>query len=72
MKLFHSIAFRFSAASGAALAATVLLLTTIGAVNVRRQAVEGFEQSSQARIVQADESLDSNVREVEQNFTYLT
>jgi methyl-accepting chemotaxis protein len=70
VKLFHSIAFRFSAASGAALAAT--LLTTIGAVNVRRQAVDGFAQSSQARIVQADESLDSNFREVEQNLTYLT
>ena len=72
MKLTSSIAFRFSAVSGAALAVTVLLLTTVGARNVRQQAVNEFERSSQVRIVQADESLDTNFREVEQNLTYLT
>ena len=72
MKLTKSIAFKFSAVSGAALAVTVLLVTAIGALNVRRHAVDEFSQSSQARIVQADESLDSNFREVEQNLTYLT
>jgi methyl-accepting chemotaxis protein len=51
---------------------TVLLLTAIGALNVRHQAVDEFEQSSHARIVQADESLDVNFKEVEQNLTYLT
>jgi methyl-accepting chemotaxis protein len=58
--------------SGAALAVTVLLLTTVGARNVRQQAVDEFERSSHERIVQADESLDTNFREVEQNLTYLT
>jgi methyl-accepting chemotaxis protein len=72
VKLTSSIAFRFSAVSGAALAVTVLLLTTVGARNVRQQAVNEFERSSQVRIVQADESLDTNFREVEQNLTYLT
>ncbi|WP_035996013.1 methyl-accepting chemotaxis protein [Paraburkholderia caribensis] len=72
MKLTDSIAFKFSAASGAALAVTVLLLTTVGALNVRHQAVDEFEQSSHARIVQADESLDVSFKEVEQNLTYLT
>jgi methyl-accepting chemotaxis protein len=69
LKLTDSIAFKFSAASGAALAVTVLLLTTVGALNVRHQAVDEFEQSSHARIVQADESLDVSFREVEQNLT---
>jgi methyl-accepting chemotaxis protein len=72
VKLTSSIAFRFSAVSGAALAVTVLLLTTVGARNVRQQAVDEFERSSHERIVQADESLDTNFREVEQNLTYLT
>ncbi|CAG9195075.1 Methyl-accepting chemotaxis sensory transducer with Cache sensor [Paraburkholderia sabiae] len=72
VKLTGSIAFKFSAASGAALAVTVLLLTSVGALNVRHQAVDEFEQSSRARIVQADESLDVNFKEVEQNLTYLT
>ena len=72
MKLTSSIAFKFSAASAAALAVTVLLLTTVGALNVRHQAVDEFEQSSHARIVQADESLDGTFNEVEQNLTYLT
>ncbi|MGF6773684.1 methyl-accepting chemotaxis protein [Paraburkholderia sp. GAS199] len=72
MKLTRSIAFKFSVASAAALIFAVLLLTTVGALNVRRQAVDAFEQSSHARIVQADESLDVNFRDVEQNLTYLT
>ncbi|MEI6003023.1 HAMP domain-containing protein [Paraburkholderia bengalensis] len=71
MKLTSSIAFRFSAVSGAALAVTVLLLTTVGARNVRQQAIDEFERSSHERILQADESLDSNFTEVEQNITYL-
>jgi len=72
LKLTKSIAFKFSAVSGAALAVTVLIVTAIGALNVRRHAIDEFSQSSLARIVQADESLDSNFREVEQNLTYLT
>lgn len=72
LKLTHSIAFKFSAASGAALVVTVLLLTSVGALNVRHRAVDEFEQSSHARIVQADESLDVSFKEVEQNLTYLT
>ena len=72
MKLTSSIAFRFSAVSGAALAVTVLLLTTVGARNVRQQAVDEFERSSHERIIQADESLDTDFREVEQNLVYLT
>ncbi|MEJ8799733.1 methyl-accepting chemotaxis protein [Trinickia caryophylli] len=71
MKFRNSIAFRISVASGAALAITVALLTMVGALNVRRQAVDAFEQSSRARIQQADESLDGLFKEVEQNLTYL-
>jgi methyl-accepting chemotaxis protein len=71
VKFTHSIAFKISVASGFALAVTVALLTTVGALNVRHQAVDAFEQSSSARIKQADESLDGLFREVEQNLTYL-
>ncbi len=72
MKLTSSIAFKFGSVSGVALAITVLLLTTVGARNVRQQAVDEFERASHERIAQADESLDTNFREVEQNLTYLT
>ena len=71
MKLTGSIAFKFSAASGAALAVAVILLTSVGALNMRQQAVDEFEKSSRARIVQADDSLDGTFREVEQDLTYL-
>ncbi|OWJ59971.1 methyl-accepting chemotaxis protein [Paraburkholderia caledonica] len=71
MKLTSSIAFKFSAVAGTALAVAVLLLTTVGARNVRQQAVDQFERSSHERILQADESLDTNFREVEQNISYL-
>lgn len=71
VKFTNSIAFRISVASGAALAITVALLTTVGALNVRRQAIDAFEHSSSARIAQADESLDGLFKEVEQNLTYL-
>ena len=71
MKISGSIALKFGAVSGAGLALTVVLLTAMGALNVRQQAVDAFEQSSQSRISQADESLDVNFREVEQNLNYL-
>ena len=72
MKLPTSVAFKFNAVSGAALSITVVMLTTLGAINVRHQAVDAFEQASRARIGQADESLDTNFREVGQNLTYLS
>lgn len=72
MSVFNSIASRFSAAAGAAVAVTVVFLTTVGALNVRHQAIAEFERSSQARLAQADESLDSNFKDVERNLTYLT
>ncbi|MFM0124840.1 methyl-accepting chemotaxis protein [Paraburkholderia sp. RL18-101-BIB-B] len=71
MNLTNSIAFKFSGVAGGALAVTVFLLTTIGALNVRKQAVDEFARSSQTRIVQADASLDANFTEVEQNLNYL-
>ncbi|ABE37004.1 methyl-accepting chemotaxis (MCP) signaling domain protein [Paraburkholderia xenovorans LB400] len=71
MKVTSSIGFRITAAFGTALALSVAVLTTVGALNVRRQAVDEFEQSSHARITQADESLDGTFKEVEQNLMYL-
>ncbi|MBU9818352.1 HAMP domain-containing protein [Rahnella sp. BCC 1045] len=72
VKFTRSIAFKFSAVSAATLAVIVLCLTVIGSLNVRYQAVTQFESSSHARIIQADESLDSMFKEVEQNVTYLS
>jgi len=72
MKFPSSIAFKISAVSSAALAITVVMLTTVGAVNVRQQAVDAFESSSSAKISQADESLDGTFREFEDNLNYIT
>lgn len=72
MKFPSSIAFKISAVSSAALAVTVILLTTVGAVNVRQQAVDAFASSSNAKISQADDSLDNTFRDFEANLTYLT
>ncbi len=71
MKTTHSITLKFSAAAGAALVLTFLLLTTVGVWNVRQQAVDDFTHSSRTRIAQADESLDGTFKEVEQNLNYL-
>ncbi|WP_244122852.1 methyl-accepting chemotaxis protein [Burkholderia gladioli] len=51
---------------------SVTVLATVGALSVRHQAVSELEQSSRARITQADQSLDGTFREVEQNLTYLS
>ena len=72
MKFSSSIAFKISAVSSAALAVTVVLLTTVGAVNVRQQAVDAFENASRAKIGQADEALDGTFRDFEANLTYIT
>ena len=72
MKFPSSIAFKISAVSSAALAVTVVMLTTLGAINVRQQAVDEFENSSRAKIGQADEALDGTFRDFEQNLNYLT
>lgn len=72
MKFSSSIAFKISAVSSAALAVTVVMLTTVGAMNVRQQAVDSFTASSSAKIGQADESLDGMFRDFEQNLTYIT
>ncbi|WP_321812284.1 MULTISPECIES: methyl-accepting chemotaxis protein [unclassified Burkholderia] len=72
MKLRGSIANKFSAASGIALATTVVVLTSIGAVTVRQQAVNAFVTSSLGRISQADQTLDGTFNEIEQNLTFLS
>ncbi|HDR9074126.1 chemotaxis protein [Burkholderia vietnamiensis] len=71
MKVSNSIGFKINLAFGTALVLSVAVLATVGALNVRHQAVSEFEQSSQARITQADGSLDGTFSEVEQNLTYL-
>ncbi|MBN3754350.1 HAMP domain-containing protein [Paraburkholderia sp. Tr-20389] len=71
MKFPSSIAFKICAVSCVALATTVILLTTVGAMNVRRQAVEAFESASHRSISQADEALDGTFQDIEQNLTYL-
>lgn len=72
MKLTSSIAFKISAASSAALAVAVVMLTTIGAINVRQQAVDAFGNSSSAKIGQADDALDGTFSDFEHNLNYLT
>ncbi|WP_186168251.1 methyl-accepting chemotaxis protein [Burkholderia gladioli] len=68
----RSVGFKINLAFGIALVLSVAVLATVGALSVRHQAVSEFEQSSRARITQADESLDGTFREVEQNLTYLS
>lgn len=72
MKLTSSIAFKISAASSAALAVAVVLLTMVGAINVRQQAVDAFASSSSAKIGQADDALDGTFSDFEHNLNYLT
>jgi len=71
MKINTSVGLKICFGFGAALALSVAALTAIGVMNARRQATESFEQSSHARISQADESLEIAFREVEQNLAYL-
>ncbi|PJO20102.1 methyl-accepting chemotaxis protein [Burkholderia glumae] len=71
MKVSSSIGFKINLAFGTALVLSVAILTTVGTLNVRHQAINEFEQSSRARITQADGSLDGTFSEVEQNLTYL-
>ena len=67
----RSIAAKLTLGFGAALAVTVVLLTAIGTINVRHQALDAFELSSHSRINQADNSLDETFQGVEQNLSYL-
>lgn len=71
MKRGVSIAFKFSVASGFALAATVVLLTAIGATTVRQQAVDAFVASSYNRISQANYALEGTFDDIERNLTFL-
>ncbi|MGN6667210.1 MAG: methyl-accepting chemotaxis protein [Trinickia sp.] len=72
MKLTSSIAFKITAVSSAALAITVVMLTAVGAINVRQQAVDAFASASSAKIGQADDALDDTFSDFEHNLNYLT
>lgn len=72
MKFPSSIAFKISAVSSASLALTVVMLTTVGSINVRQQAVDAFASSSSAKISQADEALDMTFHDFENNLNYIT
>lgn len=67
-----SLAFKLSAVSAIPLLTTVVLLTTVGVVNVRDQAQAAFESSSRAKISQADEALDSTFRDFGENLNYVS
>jgi len=71
MKFSSSIAFKITAVSSAALAIAVIMLTSVGAINVRQQAVDAFENASRAKIGQADESLDQTFQDFAEHLNYM-
>ncbi|WP_414449742.1 methyl-accepting chemotaxis protein [Burkholderia sp. 22PA0099] len=71
MTLSNSVGLKIGLSFGAALALSIAALTAVSVINVRTEAARNFEQSSQSRIAQADESLDGTFKGVEQNLGYL-
>lgn len=71
VRFTKSIAAKLTLSFGIALAVAVIVLTTIGTVNIRHQALAAFEESSRSRIDQADGFLDETFKGVEQNVSYL-
>ncbi len=72
MKFSSSIAFKISAVSSAALAVTVVVLTTVGAINVRQQGLDAFASDSSTKISQTDERLDDTFHAFAENLNYAT
>ncbi len=67
----HTIARKIGLAFGGALALTVIVMTSIGAYNVRKQAIDTFNTESETRIRQVDDTLATTFQEVEQNLSFL-
>jgi methyl-accepting chemotaxis protein len=66
-----SIAVKLSLIFGAALAATILAITVFATLNVRREAVDSFNDASNGQIHQIDASLRDTFQRIHDNVTFL-
>ncbi|RFU48864.1 methyl-accepting chemotaxis protein [Paraburkholderia sp. DHOC27] len=67
----QSIAVKLSVIFGAALATTILAITVFATLNVRREAVDSFNDASNGQIRQIDASLRDTFKRIHDNVTYL-
>jgi methyl-accepting chemotaxis protein len=68
----RSIAVKLSLIFGAALAATILAITLFATLNVRRQAVDSFNEASNGQIHQIDASLKDTFKRIHDNVVFLS
>ena len=68
----RSIAVKLSLIFGAALAATILAITLFATLNVRRQAVDSFNEASNGQIRQIDASLKDTFKRIHDNVVFLS
>jgi methyl-accepting chemotaxis protein len=68
----RSIAVKLSLIFGAALAATILAITLFATLNVRRQAVDNFNEASNGQIRQIDASLKETFKRIHDNVVFLS
>ena len=68
----RSIAVKLSLIFGAALAATILAITLFATLNVRRQAVDSFNEASNGQIRQIDASLKETFKRIHDNVVFLS
>jgi methyl-accepting chemotaxis protein len=68
----RSIAVKLSLIFGAALAATILAITLFATLNVRRQAIDNFNEASNGQIRQIDASLKETFKRIHDNVVFLS
>ncbi|AXF04262.1 methyl-accepting chemotaxis protein [Paraburkholderia hospita] len=68
----RSIAVKLSLIFGAALAATILAITLYATLNVRRQAVDNFNDAGLGQIRQIDSSLRETFKRIHDNVVFLS
>lgn len=68
----RSIAVKLNLVFGAALAATILAITLFATFNVRRQAVDNFNEASNGQIRQIDASLKDSFKRIQNNVLFLS
>jgi len=68
----RSIAVKLSLIFGEALAATILAITLFATLNVRRQAVDNFNEASNGQIRQIDASLKETFKRIHDNVVFLS
>src|SRR5690348_3889506 len=68
----RSIAVKLSLIFGAALAATILAITLYATLNVRRQAIDNFNDAGLGQIRQIDTSLRETFKRIHDNVVFLS